>query len=128
MSQGKERGFFGLTSMSANVALEKPWSAETLAAVVALTSLGVRADVHRIGRHGHVDLVAMRTLASLLVIHAAMDLPVSSQIGRGAVPLVALGTHVNVPSEIRQGLGRRWTIELIRSLLNNQDQSYNWKQ
>lgn len=79
-----------LTCMSAYMALQQPRSGEALAAVAALAALAVRPHVHAVGRHAHVDLVAVRTAPRLLVGERAVSLPVSCQVTGRAVRLAAV--------------------------------------
>lgn len=83
-----------LAGVRADVALQQPGSGEALAAEGTLAALAMRPHVHGEGRHGHVHLGAVRTLARLLVRHAAVRLSVPSQVAGGAVPLSALGACV----------------------------------
>lgn len=83
-----------LACVRTDVSLQQPGSREALAAEGALAALAVRAHVHREGRHGHVHLGAVRTLASLLVSHAAMRLSVPRKVARRAVPLPALRARI----------------------------------
>lgn len=92
--------------MGANVSLEQPWPGEALATVMTLTTLRVRANVHRVSGHRDVELVAVRTLASLLVGHTAMYLAVAGEIRGRAVVLATIGTSVSRLARV-PGLGRR---------------------
>ena len=47
--------------MGPEVSLEQPWPGESLSAVIALAILIVSSQVHGKGRHGHVNLGAVRT-------------------------------------------------------------------
>ena len=60
--------------MSSDVALEQPWSGEALPAKVALAALVVGPQVHRVGRHRDVGLVAVRALASFFVLKGSKNI------------------------------------------------------
>ena len=60
--------------MSPDVALEQPWSREALPAKVALAALVVGPQVHRVGRHRDVGLVAVRALASFFVLKGSKNI------------------------------------------------------
>ncbi|GLH16348.1 Protein of unknown function [Gryllus bimaculatus] len=66
------------------------WSASARAPA----GLAVRAHVHGEGRHGHVELVAVRAAARLLVGGRAVRLAVARQVGRRAVAPPALAAAV----------------------------------
>ena len=85
-----------LASVSANVTLKQPRSAEALAAVGACAALVVRAHVHTERRHTDVDFLAVRTLARFFVVHVAVYLLVSRQVAGRTVLLATLATRVNV--------------------------------
>ena len=85
-----------LPCVGADVTLQEPGAAEPLPTVRTLASLVVRSHVHAVGGHGYVNLVAVGTLARLLVVHAAVSLSVPRQVARRAVPLAALHAHVGV--------------------------------
>ena len=92
-----ERLFSGVRS---NVPLQQPRPAEALAAVRARTALVVRAHVHAVGRRWDVEFVAVRALAGLLVVDAAVDLAVTGQVAGRAVGLAAVGAGVDrVPAQ-----------------------------
>ena len=57
-----------VTCVSPDVALKQPGSREALPAEVALAALVVGPQVHRVGRHRDVGLVAVRALAGLFVL------------------------------------------------------------
>lgn len=92
-----------LPGVGTDVALEQPRTAELLAAVWALAALVVCAHVHAVGGHGDVHLVAVGTLAGLLVAHAAVRLSVASQVARGAVTLSAVCASVRVNTGFASG-------------------------
>jgi hypothetical protein len=77
---------FFLTCVRSDVALEEPGSGEALAAEGTLAALVVRAHVHRVGGHGDVHLVAVRTPARLFVLQRPVRLAVSRQVAGRAVP------------------------------------------
>lgn len=83
-----------LARVSADVSLQQPGPREALATEGTLAALAVRAHVHREGRHGHVHLGAVRTLARLLVCHAAVRLSVPRKVAGRAVPLPTLWARV----------------------------------
>lgn len=56
-----------LARVRAYVTLQQPWPGEALAAVLTLAALVMGAHVHREGRHRDVHLLAVRTVARLLV-------------------------------------------------------------
>ena len=85
-----------LPSVSANVTLKQPRSAEALAAVRACAALVMRAHVHTEGRHTNVDFLAVRTFARLFVVHVAVYLLVSRQVAGCTVLLATLATRVHV--------------------------------
>ena len=85
-----------LASVSANVTLKQPRSAEALAAVRACAALVVRAHVHAEGRHADVDFLTVRAFARLFVVHVAVYLLVSRQVAGCTVLLATLATRVHV--------------------------------
>lgn len=56
-----------LARVRAYVTLQQPWPREAFAAILALAALVMGAHVHRECRHRDVDLLAVRTVARLLV-------------------------------------------------------------
>lgn len=56
-----------LAGVCPDVTLQQPGAGETLATVLTLAALVVSAHVHREGGHGHVNLLTVGTVASLLV-------------------------------------------------------------
>lgn len=85
-----------LARVRADVTLQQPGSREALATVRACAALVVRAHVHAEGRHGDVDLLAVGTLAGLLVAVRPVSLAVSGQVGRRAVALAAVFAGVRL--------------------------------
>ncbi len=79
-----------LTSVSSDVALEEPWSAEPLPAVRTLTSLVVCADMHAVRRHRDVHFLAVRAFTGFLVVHTTVGLAMACKVAGGAVTLTAL--------------------------------------
>lgn len=67
-----------LASMRPDVSLKQPRSAEAFAAIGTPATLPVRPDVHAVGGHGYVHLVAVGTLPGRpAVLDATMGLSVS---------------------------------------------------
>lgn len=95
-----------LSGVRADVPLQQPGPGEALSAVRAGAALVVGAHVHAERGHGHVDLLAVRALAGLLVTVGAVGLAVTGQVGRGAVALAALLARVRVLTGQRDGVGR----------------------
>ena len=58
----------GFTCMGTDMSLQKPGPRETFATKWTLASLVMSADVHGIGRHGHISFLAVRTFASFLIL------------------------------------------------------------
>lgn len=83
-----------LSGVRADVAVEQPGSAETLAAEGAPAALGMRADVHAESRHGHVHFVTVRTFPRLFVQHGPVRLAVAGEVAAGAVALAAFRANV----------------------------------
>lgn len=54
------------------------------------------ADVHTVGRHGHIDFLTVGTLSRFFVVDTAMGLPMASQVAGGAVPLSAFWANMIV--------------------------------
>ncbi len=80
--------------MGADVSLKKPGTTELLATVRTLAALVVGSNVHAVGWHGDVDLFAMWTFSSFLVVNAAMCLPMSGEVAGGAVSLATVDAVV----------------------------------
>ena len=54
--------------MGTDMSLQEPGPRETFATKWTLASLVMSADVHGIGRHGHISFLAVRTFASFLIL------------------------------------------------------------
>ncbi len=81
-------------SVGTDVTLQQPRPGKFLPAKRAFAPLVVCAHVHAVGRHGHVDLVAVWTLLGLLVVHGAVCLSVTREVGRRRVAFPAVGADV----------------------------------
>ena len=87
-----------LPRVRAHVTLQEPGPAEMLAADRARVLEVVREHVHGEGRHGDVDLVAVRALLGVLAVQRAVRLLVAGQVGRCGVVLPALVARVPLPA------------------------------
>ena len=96
-----------LSGVSSDVSLQQPGPGEGLAAEGTLAALGVGSHVHREGRVGDVDLVAVRTATAgaARLARGAVALAVTGQVAGAAVHAAALGALVAVPGG-PHGIGR----------------------
>lgn len=107
-----------LSSVSAYVTLQEPWTTETFTTVRTLTALAVCPDVHAVGRHGDVHLVAVRTLSGLLVRDAAVSLAMTGQVAGSAVTFSTFRTDVRVLGRVVGHDGRR-NFVVVQDLLHD---------
>lgn len=88
------------TCVCSNVPLEQPGPGEALGAVRAAADLVVRAQVHGVGRHGHVDLAALGAGPRFAVVRGAVDLAVPGEVGRGRIVLAAVPALVALTTTV----------------------------
>lgn len=96
-----------ITCVSPDVSLQKPRTAETFAAIVALAALIVGPHVHRIGGHADVQLVAVWTASGLFVCRTSVRLTVAGQVAGRAVTFAALAALVVAAAALRWWNGSR---------------------
>ena len=84
-----------LSRVRANVSLKEPRTRESLAAAVrAFASLGMRLDVHRKGRDGDVDFVAVWAFPGVSFVGgSAVNLAMARQVGGRGILFAAFGAR-----------------------------------